>query len=114
MPAEDAMDAPLLQMSKEREIIIELESVPEGLLSDFESREFVRGGEAEEKKVSVKVLKEGDYRRTLSEFLIKKNLIPLSLSLKSFSLEEAFVTITQENVERPAAMEGERLSTDGT
>ena len=54
----------------------------------------------------VKVPKEGDYRKSLSEFLIRKKLIPLSLSLKSFSLEEAFVNITQENVTRLAAMGG--------
>jgi ABC-type multidrug transport system ATPase subunit len=106
--AEDTMDSLLLQISKEKEIIIELESVPEWLLEDLRSLDFVLGGEAVERRVSVKVPKEGDFRKALSEFLIKKNLVPLSLSLKSFSLEEAFVTITQENVERLAAMGGER------
>jgi ABC-2 type transport system ATP-binding protein len=104
--AEDTMDALLLRISKEKEIVIELESVPEGLVADLKNLEFVLGGEVEGNKVMVKVPKEGDYRRSLSEFLIKKNLVPLSLSLKSFSLEEAFVTITQENVERLAAMGG--------
>ena len=104
--AEDTMDALLLRISKEKEIIIELESVPEGLMADLKSLEFVLGAEADEKKVTVKVPKEGDYRKSLSEFLIKKNLVPLSLNLKSFSLEEAFVNITQENVKRLAAMGG--------
>ena len=106
--AEDTMDALLLRISKEKEIVIELESVPEGLMGDLKSLEFVLGGEVEEKKVTVKVPKEGDYRKSLSEFLIKKNLVPLSLNLKSFSLEEAFVNITQENVERLAASGGGR------
>jgi len=104
--AEDTMDALLLQISKEKEIVIELESVPQGLMNDLKSLEFVLGGEVEGTKVTVKVPKEGDYRKSLSEFLIRKKLIPLSLSLKSFSLEEAFVNITQENVERLAAMGG--------
>ena len=104
--AEDTMDALLLQISKEKEIVIELESVPQGLMNDLKSLEFVLGGEVEGTKVTVKVPKEGDYRKSLSEFLIRKKLIPLSLSLKSFSLEEAFVNITQENVTRLAAMGG--------
>ena len=104
--AEDTMDALLLQISKEKEIVIELESVPQGLMNDLKSLEFVLGGEVEGTKVTVKVPKEGDYRKSLSEFLIRKKLIPLSLSLKSFSLEEAFVNITQENVGRLAAMGG--------
>jgi len=106
--AEDTMDALLLRISREKEIVIELESVPEGLIADLKGLEFVLGGEAEGKKVTVKVPKEGDYRKSLSEFLIKKNLVPLSLSLKSFSLEEAFVNITQENVVRLAATGGGR------
>ncbi len=106
--AEDTMDALLLRISKEKEIVIELESIPEGLMADLKSLEFVLGGEVEGKKVMVKVPKEGDYRKSLSEFLIKKNLVPLSLNLKSFSLEEAFVNITQENVERLAATGGGR------
>ncbi len=104
--AEDTMDALILQISKEKEIVIELESVPQGLMNDLKSLEFVLGGEVEGTKLTVKVPKEGDYRKSLSEFLIRKKLIPLSLSLKSFSLEEAFVNITQENVTRLAAMGG--------
>ncbi len=104
--AEDTMDALILQISKEKEIVIELESVPQGLMNDLKGLEFVLGGEVEGTKVTVKVPKEGDYRKSLSEFLIRKKLIPLSLSLKSFSLEEAFVNITQENVGRLAAMGG--------
>ena len=106
--AEDTMDRLLLQISKEREIVIELEAVPEGLFDDLRKLDFVLGGMVDENIISVKVPKEGDYRRALSEFLIKRNLVPLSLNLKSFSLEEAFVTITQENVERLAAMGGEK------
>jgi hypothetical protein len=46
----------------------------------------------------VKIARQGDNRRALSEFLIKLGLVPLSLEEKVPSLEEAFVTITQENV----------------
>jgi hypothetical protein len=56
----------------------------------------------------VKVAKEGDFGKTLSEYLIRRSLVPLSLSASSLSLEEAFVTITQENVEKFAAMGSER------
>jgi hypothetical protein len=46
----------------------------------------------------VKVPKSGDYRKELSRFLIGCNLVPLAIQEKFISLEEAFVTITQENI----------------
>jgi len=107
--AEDTMDSLLNLIAKEREIVIELETVPEGLVDELTKLDFVLsgtllgGGE-----ISVKVPKEGDFRKTISQFLFKKDLAPLSMSVKSFSLEEAFVTITKENVERFAAMGGEK------
>jgi hypothetical protein len=82
--------------------------VPDGLLEDMKKTlDFILAVSGVEKKISVKVPKEGDFRKRLSEFLIKRDLIPLSLAEKSFSLEEAFVTITSENVERFAEIGGD-------
>jgi hypothetical protein len=103
------MESLLGQIAKEREIVIELESVPEGLVEELQKLDFVLSGtQLEGGEISVKVPKEGDYRKTISQFFFKKDLAPLSMSVKSFSLEEAFVTITKENVERFAAMGGEK------
>ena len=106
--AEDTMDSLLLQIATDREIVLELEAVPEGLRKDLQDLDFVYAAEEEGNRIAVKVPKEGDFRKSLSEYLIRRNLVPLSLSVSSFSLEEAFVTITQENVEKFAAMGSER------
>jgi hypothetical protein len=47
----------------------------------------------------VRLSKQGDFRRALSEQLIRMDLVPLRIQEKVPSLEEAFVTITQENID---------------
>jgi len=52
------------------------------------------------------VPKDGDFRRQISEYLIRKNHVPLRIQEKALSLEEAFVTITRENIEMFTKEEG--------
>jgi ABC-2 type transport system ATP-binding protein len=104
--AEDQMGSLLAGLSKDREIHVDLENVPEDLPAAVRSLGFVleafgRGG-----TLVVKVPKSGDYRRELSQFLIARGLVPLAIQEKSLTLEEAFVTITQENVELFAGIGG--------
>lgn len=102
--AEDTMGALLARLAKDREVHIELEEVPADLPERM-ARElpFVIECRAEESMLVVRTQKEGDFRKALSEYLIKANLIPLRIEEKTLSLEEAFVTITRENVELFAA-----------
>ncbi len=106
--AEDRMEALLLKLSKDREIDVDLEQIPEGLVSELKKFDFVLDVGVSGNKLMIKVPKEGDYRKSISEFLIKRNLIPLQLKEKSISLEDAFVTITRENVEMLAGLGGEK------
>ena len=96
--AEDTTDQLLLKLSSAKDIELDFENVPEGLIGDIGALEFVIGCSIQDGTVMVKVPTEGDYRKPLSEFLIKKGLIPLRLAEQRLSLEEAFVTITNENV----------------
>jgi len=104
--AEDNMDALLLKLARDREIDIDLEKVPTKLTEEMEKFDFVISASVSGNMVAVKVPKEGDHRKALSQFLIKKGLVPLALKEKSISLEEAFVTITQDNVELLAGVGG--------
>jgi len=104
--AEDNMDALLLKLARDREIDIDLEKVPKKLTEEMEKFDFVISASVSGNTVAVKVPKEGDHRKALSQFLIKKGLVPLALKEKSISLEEAFVTITQDNVELLAGVGG--------
>ncbi len=96
--AEDQMQSLLTSLTKDREIHVDLESLPADLAAQVKSLGFVVEAQARGNTLVVKVPKTGDYRKELSRFLIGKNLVPLSIQEKFISLEEAFVTITQENI----------------
>jgi ABC-2 type transport system ATP-binding protein len=98
--AEDNMQALLARISKDREIHVELESIPPGLAARLRDLPSVLGCAVDGNTLVIKVPKEGDYRKPVSEFLINQHLVPLRIQERTVSLEEAFITITQENVER--------------
>jgi ABC-type multidrug transport system ATPase subunit len=104
--AEDDMKSLLSSLSKDREIHIDLENVPEGLPEEVRGLKFVLEAARSGDTLLVKVPKSGDYRKELSQFLIGRGLVPLAIQEKSLSLEEAFVTITQENVQMFAGIGG--------
>jgi ABC-type multidrug transport system ATPase subunit len=106
--AEDEMRSMLTSLAKDREIHVDLETLPDGLLEKLKGAlPFVIETSRREKTLMVKVPKTGDYRREISKFLIEQNLVPLSIQEKSLSLEEAFVTITSENVQLFAGIGGQ-------
>ena len=96
--AEDAMERILSRISSDREIRVELETVPAALPARVKGLPFVRDAAAAGTVLTVKIPREGDFRKPLAEFLISQGLVALSLAEKALSLEEAFITITQENV----------------
>ena len=106
--AEDQMKSLLSSLAKDREIHVDLEELPAGLPGKVKALEFVQDASGQEKTLIVKVPKTGDYRKALSKFLIDQNLVPLSIQEKSLSLEEAFVTITKENINLFAGIGGEK------
>ena len=101
--AEDNMQALLSRISKDREIHVELGAIPQGLTARLGSLPFVLECTVDGNTLMIKVPKEGDFRGPVSEFLIGQHLVPLRIQERTVSLEEAFITITQENVERLAS-----------
>jgi len=95
---EDTMQGLLSRITPEREIHVELDGIPSDLPERIASLPFVHSAAARGGTLIVKVTKKGDVRRQLSEFLIRQNLVPLGIGEKVPSLEQAFITITQENV----------------
>jgi len=106
--AEDRMKSMLTTLAKDREIHVDLEELPADLPGKVKSLKFVQDATGAEKTLVVKVPKTGDYRKALSKYLIDQNLVPLSIQEKSLSLEEAFVTITKENINMFADIGGEK------
>lgn len=97
--AEDSMGSLLSRLTRDREIHVDLESIPPELERRMKSLPSVLDCIARGNTLIVKVPKEGDFRKVVSEFLIGQSLVPLRIQEKTLSLEEAFITITQENVE---------------
>jgi ABC-type multidrug transport system ATPase subunit len=96
---EDTMGSLLSRMTVDREIHVELDTVPDSLPAQLKALPFVRDAIAQGQTLIVKLSRQGDFRRALSEQLIRTGLVPLRIAEKTPSLEEAFITITQENID---------------
>ncbi len=100
--AEDRMSTLLSRFAPEREIQVDLESIPAGLVEEVKTLPFVLSASAVECSLRVRVDSSGDHRRDLSELVIRRGLVPLRIDERETTLEEAFITITKDNVEQLA------------
>ena len=96
---ENTMDNLLSGLSGEREIIVELDEIPSGIESLIIKLKFVVNVKVIGNVLTIRVQKKGDFRKELSAFLFSRNCIPLNIHENQISLEEAFITITRENIE---------------
>jgi ABC-2 type transport system ATP-binding protein len=103
--AEDSMAGLLSRISGGREIHVDLERVPDDLAAALEVLPFVRGVRMLPGSLVVRVVPQGDHRKAISELLIRRGLVPLRIEVKSPSLEDAFITITQDTVAALASRE---------
>ncbi len=97
--AEERMQDLLAKLTKDREIHVDLEELPPDLPQRIEKLPFALAAFGHKNTLVVKVPKEGDQRKYLSKYLIEQKLVPLRIEEKTMSLEEAFVTITRENID---------------
>jgi ABC-type multidrug transport system ATPase subunit len=104
--AEDTVEHLFTKIKKEKEIIIEVEHLPDDMTEQIKSCAFIRDAKSRGNILFLKVTREGDVRGNISKFLIQKKCVPLKIEEKTFSLEEAFTAITQENVEFLAGLGG--------
>ena len=98
--AEDAMDVLLARLIKQNKILIDVEQIPPGFAREIQSLDFVINCTVTGLTLSVEVPMDRDYRRDIALFVFQKGLIPLRIQHKEASLEEAFITITQENIKK--------------
>ncbi|MBN1698764.1 MAG: ABC transporter ATP-binding protein [Spirochaetales bacterium] len=104
--AEDSMDRLLSKLVRNKEVYIDVEEVPPGLIEEIKKMPFVRDCRLNDLTITIEVPREGDYRRDLALFIFNRGLIPLRIQEKAPTLEEAFITITGENIEKLAGKRG--------
>jgi len=96
--AEDNMELLLSNLVENREITIDLEIVPENILQKIKEISFVEKVYSKENTLFITVEKNGDHLKVLSKFLIECDLIPLRIQEKEVTLEDAFISITRDNI----------------
>jgi ABC-type multidrug transport system ATPase subunit len=96
--AEDTVDGLLSRIVEEREIYVEVDRVPDGLEGRLAALTFLRSCTVSGTTLVMKVPKEGDYRKAIAEFCLHEGLMTLRMQESKPSLEDAFITLTKENV----------------
>ncbi|MGA2764458.1 MAG: ABC transporter ATP-binding protein [Spirochaetia bacterium] len=96
--AEDTMENIVARLFREREIHVELEKVPRDLVAGMKKLPSILDCTIDGNTLVVTVPRQGDFRKVISEFLIGQDQVPLRIQERMISLEEAFVTITQETI----------------
>jgi ABC-2 type transport system ATP-binding protein len=98
--AEDEMDSLISKISKDRQIRVELDDLPEKVVDELKGLDFIIDLSVKGKTITVKTPRDRDYRKEISAFFIGKKLVPLGIHEIAFSLEEAFTIITDDNVDK--------------
>ena len=73
---------------------IEVDSFPDGLVAKVIGLPFVLDAKIEGSALIVSIEKDGDYRKTVSNFLYENGVSPLLIQEQVRTLEEAFLSIT--------------------
>jgi ABC-2 type transport system ATP-binding protein len=96
--AEDRMDNLTKRLTKELILEIELSEVKREIVEAIDHLEFVTQVSAEGRVLRIKVPTNRDYRQEVIQTLISCGQTPLDIQTKMMNLEEAFMTITKENI----------------
>src|SRR5262245_16144115 len=86
------------RLTQNQKCIIELESVPEGLVTRLKSAPYVLDLSREGRQINATLGAQADARSRLSRLIAEAGGVILKMQSEEMSLEEAFVTITSQNV----------------
>lgn len=103
--AEDRMENLVRRLTEESELDIELAEGKPGAIDELEGLDFINGVSIDGKFLRVKVKTDQDYRLDVVQTLISQGHVPVGIQVRSMSFEEAFVTITKENISLLAKVE---------
>ena len=96
---QDTMENLQQWVTEKQHITITLSSMDNEIIAGFRSLPFVQEVISEGNSLSLVMDQAGDYREDISRFILQKNLILLEMKEEKTTLEEAFVNITENNVQ---------------
>jgi ABC-type multidrug transport system ATPase subunit len=105
--AEDTMDGIRRSTASEIRLEILLEAIPDGLLKRLSDMPFVVSAEIKGGSVRLTVKADRDHRGEISRAVVESGGVILGFVAHEVSLEEAFITITESNVNRLLREAGE-------
>jgi len=105
--AEDRMKNLVRRLTEEIELEIELAEGTAPPMEALKRLDYINEASVGGKLVTVKMKSDRDYRPDVVRVLISGGYIPVGIREKSMSLEDAFVTITKDNISLLAKAEAE-------
>lgn len=103
---EGSLETLRARLRKETELEVELDRVWPELVATLRRLPFVSQVRRQDRRLSLRLATDGDYRPQVSAAITAAGGVILAMRLKEMSLEEAFVTITAENVTTLAGYAG--------
>lgn len=96
--AEDSMDGLRARLSSEQELEVELERIDETIVQAVRSVEGVSGVDRSDGKLVIRTRAGADLRSAISRAIAGSGGVVLSMQTRQMSLEDAFVTLTENNI----------------
>lgn len=96
--AEDHMEDLKRRVASEVELLVELEEVQDGIVEALKDLDVVQSVEVDDSRLRITTRPEEDYRSTISRTIAENGGVLLEMRTREMSLEDAFVTITKENI----------------
>lgn len=96
--AEDTMDNLVRRLSEEIKLEVELADEKRQAALALKGLDFITDISIDGRFLNIKIKTDRDYRRGVVQTLISQGHVPVSIRTRSMTLEEAFITITKENI----------------
>lgn len=95
--SEDSTKNIIGSLALERMYRIDVETISDEIVTELQALDVVKQVRTEGNSLYISVEKEGDHRKTLSQFLYSKDSPPLLIQEQTNTLEDAFISITSKS-----------------
>ena len=97
--AEGPLDIVKTKVQPDTTLIVEIENLTDAIKDKLASEPYVKKMQVEENKLILSVDREGDYRAQVARIINENSGLVVGMQTKTYSLEEAFIKITESSLE---------------